>query len=310
VSRRAVAAAAVITLVSIASPVLAGPEEDARVAYERAAEAFARKSYAEAAAGFAIADDLQPNPVALESALKAAILADDPVLGMKLVERADGRPPNAAVQVVAKRAREKFEGHAGRLTVTCPDERGCTAKLGGVPIELGKAAWVRAGTVEVEVTIDGAAAVHAVEVAPGGHVQLQPPPPPRREAPPPQQPQPPFVHPPPSRPPARPPDALRGEPRGIHPAWIVPGAVATAALVGVTIWSGIDTLDKHDAFERGDDAAKEPGQDAQLRTNLLLGATVLSAGGTVVTGIFIDWGGSGPVVQAVLPRAVSVQVRY
>ncbi len=294
----------------------AGDPKAASEAYNKAAEAFARKSYAEAAAGFAIADGLEPNPVALESALKAAILADDPVLGMELAERSGSRPPDPRVEQQSKRAREKFASRAGRLSVSCPDERGCTAKLDAAALTLGKRVWVRPGTQRVEVTIEGVARAFPVEVAGGATVDFVPPAPPRAAATP-EQPSPP-VPPPPSPaivpgPPQKndkPVMSTGGRSAGISPAWFVVGAVGTAALAGVTIWSGIDTLDKHDAFLSGDDGLLEPGQDAQLRTNILLGATLLSAAGTAVTGIFVDWGQGGGTASVPFPRGVAVQLRY
>ncbi len=314
-SSRVLAATLVLTLiVGSASSAFAGDPEGARQAYDKASAAFARKSYAEAAAGFSIADDLEPNPVALESALKSAVLADDPVLGMQLVERAASRPSDPRVEAAAKRAREKFAARAGRLSVTCPDERGCSAKLEGAPLALGKRVWVRPGSQRLDVVVDGVASGHAVEVAPGGIVDFVPPAPPRRVEPAPPrpapatQPMPPAASQPPEQ--AAPPLTPRETDRGISPAWFVVGAVATAALAGVTIWSGVDTLEKHAAFLEGEDAEKGPGQDAQLRTNILLGATLLSAAGTAITGIFVDWGGPGGSVAQPFPRGVAIQLRY
>lgn len=312
-NRRTVAAALLFAM-ALSAPIsaFAGDPEAARKAYDRATEAFARKSYAEAAAGFSIADGLEPNPVALDSALKAAILADDPVLGMQLVERSESRPKDARVEASAKRARDKFASRAGRLSVTCPDERGCSAKLEGVLLDLGKRAWVRPGTQRVEVIIESTATQHAVEVVAGGTTDFVPPVPVRPVVP--------ITQPAPATQPApvaQPQPLLndrRAPPpeddRGISPAWFVVGAVATAALAGVTIWSGVDTLERHDAFTGGDDSAKEPGEDAQLRTNLLLGGTLLSAAGTAITGIFVDWGGAPSQSALPFPRGVAVQVRY
>ncbi|NUO49213.1 MAG: hypothetical protein HOV80_10195 [Polyangiaceae bacterium] len=301
---------------TLSSAALAGDPEAARKAYDKASEAFARKSYAEAAASFAIADGLEPNPVALDSALKAAVLADDPVLAMQLVERAESRPKDPRVDASAKKAREKFASRAGRLSVTCPDERGCSAKLDGVVLELGKRVWVRPGLQRVEVVIENATTGHAVDVPAGGTTDFVPPVPPRAAptaptpaptppAPAVQMPQQQSFSPPPAE--RRPPPE---EDRGISPAWFVVGAVATAALAGVTIWSGVDTLDRHDAFMDGDDSAKAPGEDAQLRTNLLLGGTLLSAAGTAVTGIFVDWGGAPAQSALPFPRGVAVKLRY
>ncbi len=298
---------------ALASTALAGDPEAARKAYDKASEAFARKSYAEAAAGFAIADGLEPNPVALDSALKAAVLADDPVLAMQLVERAESRPKDPRVEASAKKARDKLASRAGRLSVTCPDERGCSAKLDGVALELGKRVWVRPGLQRVEVVIEGATTGHAVDVPAGGTTDFVPPAPPRAATPAPTPAQPAPVAPPPLQP-MQPPSDQRPrtpeEDRGISPAWFVVGAVATAALAGVTIWSGVDTLDRHEAFLDGDDSAKGPGEDAQLRTNLLLGGTLLSAAGTAITGIFVDWGGAPTQSALPFPRGVALQLRY
>lgn len=303
--------ALVLTLAaSVTSAAWAGDPKAASEAYNKASEAFARKSYAEAAAGFAVADGLEPNPVALESALKAAILADEPVLGMELVERGASRPPDPRVETQMKRARERFAARAGQLSVSCPDERGCSAKLDATTLPLGKRVWVRPGTQPIEVTIEGQATRHQVEVAGGAVVDFVPPAPPR----------PPPPAPPVSAPPPQPSVGLIAPEKhdksvmetdgGISPAWFAVGAVATAALAGVTIWSGIDTLNKHDAFLAGNDAQRGPGRDAQLRTNILLGATLASAAGAAITGIFVDWGTSGQTAAVPFPRGVAVRLRY
>ncbi len=78
--------------------------------------------------------------------------------------------------------------------------------------------------------------------------------------------------------------------------------VATAAVGGVTIWSGIDTLSNP-----GADTVKEAcvglgpgcpeyqeGRSKQTRTNVLIGASVGVAALTAVVGAFVtDWGGDG-----------------
>jgi hypothetical protein len=90
---------------------------------------------------------------------------------------------------------------------------------------------------------------------------------------------------------ARPPQ-VTAPPKGSSLAPIAFGAgiVVTLGLGAVTAWSGIDTLDKHDAFENGDDSSEQAGRDAQLRTNILLGAAIAAAAGTAAIGIFaIDW---------------------
>src|SRR5580693_6760902 len=61
----------------------------ARDAFERGSAAYRLGDYARAAAEYARADALDPNPAALRAALDAATLADDPVLGEELIERAE-----------------------------------------------------------------------------------------------------------------------------------------------------------------------------------------------------------------------------
>ena len=82
--------------------------------------------------------------------------------------------------------------------------------------------------------------------------------------------------------------------------WIAAGV--TAAVGGVTIWSGVDTLNNpgkeavRDACRgQGEDCPEyQDGKDKELRTNILLGTTGVLAAGTIVLGaIFTDWSGGG-----------------
>ena len=85
----------------------------------------------------------------------------------------------------------------------------------------------------------------------------------------------------------------------IHPAPFVVGVIATAALGGTTIWSGIDTLNNpgpdavRDACRgQGEDCELyQEGQSKELRTNALIGATAGVAAVTIVLAIVTDWDG-------------------
>jgi hypothetical protein len=89
--------------------------------------------------------------------------------------------------------------------------------------------------------------------------------------------------------------------RVLNPLYFYIGAGATAVLGGVTIWSGIDTVNNpgkdkvRDACQRGltsCDSLYNQGKSAELRTNLLIGATSLVGAATAVVGIFFtDWNG-------------------
>ena len=57
-------------------------------------------------------------------------------------------------------------------------------------------------------------------------------------------------------------------------------------LAGASIWSGLDVLSKNDEYERDPTQARlDAGQSAELRTNILIGATAVAA---VATGV-IAW---------------------
>jgi hypothetical protein len=85
---------------------------------------------------------------------------------------------------------------------------------------------------------------------------------------------------------------------GLSPVWFYATASATVLLSAGSIWSGLDVRNAYDHYQ-GDlprltqaeaDARVEDGHSRELRTNLLLGATVLSAAGTALVGlVLVDW---------------------
>jgi len=70
---------------------------DAHDAYARGTSAYRRGDYAAAAREYAAADALAPNPVALQAAIDATVLGDDPVFGTTLLDRARGEPRTDAL---------------------------------------------------------------------------------------------------------------------------------------------------------------------------------------------------------------------
>ena len=87
------------------------------------------------------------------------------------------------------------------------------------------------------------------------------------------------------------------------PGLFVGLAVVTAGLGGVTVWSGIDTVNNPGVDTvrevcRGQGTAcpaYQQGRDNQLRTNGLIGATAGAAVLTAAFGLFVtDWGGVDP----------------
>lgn len=96
----------------------------------------------------------------------------------------------------------------------------------------------------------------------------------------------------------------RAERHGPRPLFFAIGAVTTAALTGVTVWSGIDTKNNPgaDAVVRfcsnhpdypdpTDCPLYQEGQRKELRTNVLIGATAAVGVTTVVLGAMTDWSG-------------------
>lgn len=103
--------------------------------------------------------------------------------------------------------------------------------------------------------------------------------------------------PPPSSTGEAPPPQKKG---GGLPVWVFAiGAVATAGLGGVLVWSGVDALENPgpDAVRAGcagqgtDCPLYQQGLDAQLRTNVLVGVTSGVGALTVLALIFTDFGG-------------------
>lgn len=311
--RRAVVTA---LLFALALPGVAQAEPSpAKVAYDRATTEFEAKSYSAAATDFALADELSPNPVALESALKASLLADDPLLGMELVERAKTRPSTPALEGLVGKAKDAFAKRTGKLTVRCPEGHVCSATLvvagasGGVariPLETGKPRWLRAGTLVLDTTFEGTYARHQIDVLPESDVSFEvpkpaPPPPPREEKP-----APPVEPPPPRR------TAHKKDMHGAHPAFFGVTAGLFLASAGVTIWSGVDTLDLHQKWlDHGEDSVRQEGLDAQLRTNVMFGVMGGGAVATTLVGIFTDWDGAPEAVRVeAAPHGVRVHVSF
>lgn len=103
--------------------------------------------------------------------------------------------------------------------------------------------------------------------------------------------------------------------KGLPPAVFVTGVVLTGVLGGVTIWSGVDTVNNPGRQTVIDNCKGlgptcpeyQDGIRAQTRTNILLGATLGTAAVTGIIGAFFtNWGGSKkaePAASDALARA-------
>ena len=281
-----------------AAPALAqGPPPDgtqldrARAAYDRGVRAHAARDYVIAARAFAEADALAPQPASLEAALEAAMRADDALLGAELVDRAEGRGGDPGVARTLVAARKRFEGRTGKVRVDCRAEARCVAAVDGSPADARRLIYVIAGPHAVvvhrgddriedllEVKADATVVVGSLSSAPTGAPATGGSPAPVRGTP-------------------------GTESQKLAPVWFFVGVGVTAVFAAGTVMSGLDAVTKHDRFKGngcGIDAAGprpadcdqqgKEGSSAQLRTNVLLGSTVLLAAATTALGIFaVRW---------------------
>lgn len=256
------------------------PTEDAKKraheAFERGNAQSERGDYEAAAHSFAEADALAPNKVALESALDAAILANDVPLGAELLERAK-RDPSLNADIM-KRAHEAFDGKAGRIEIKCVDA--CVAKLDGATVD-GTGIWAKVGPHHASIKEGEFSLDKDVTVTAGATLTLEVDRTPKAK-------------PPENTLPIDPPKSTRI----LHPAFAYVGIGITAGLLGGTIGSAVDTKSIHDDFDAAPlpekQALADVGISAQTRTNVLIGVTAGLGATTLALGLLaIPWGGSG-----------------
>jgi hypothetical protein len=199
---------------------------EARASYDRAAAAYDAGRFGVAAVEFARADELVPNAQVLTLAINSSLRADDAVLGMDLVFRAESRPRDEALTNAMLAARQKLESRIGFITVECPQDRSCRAQLDRAPIVIGARRMTLVGAHDVDLTVDGKLEPHPITIAAGESV---------------------IVVPEPVVVPAAPVPAQTPPPRGLSPVWFALASSVTAVLGGFTIASAIDTANNQQA---------------------------------------------------------------
>ncbi len=262
-------AIAMVTSSAWAEDEHANESPNAEAVYDRGKSAYDRSDFATAAADFALADELSPNTSVLELAIASAARADDPILGMALVERADQRNLVESARI----GRRVFEDKVGRIEVTCPGSVHCEATLDGAPLAVAVPVWVRVGEHSVTLDADGTAERFSVAIAPLQITSVRP-----------------------TRllrvqlPGARIDDSTprRAEARPLSPVWFGIAAGATLLAGGLTMASGLATSGTHDDFmrDRTNASLAEDGRSAESRTYVLFGTTAGLAIGTTVLGLF------------------------
>ena len=291
----------VVALLACASLAWSAPSQaqaapmgaDAHDAYARGTSAYRRGDYAAAAREYAAADALAPNPVALQAAIDATVLGDDPVFGTMLLDRARGEPRTDALLTTMLTAEKKFAHRVGRIRLQCPSAP-CLAAIDGAAAVAGDPIVVRVGSHAVTLEAAGMLVQRVVTVAPDETIVVGPGP-----APPVPGPSPPRVSPSPPLAPRQQQHTPVAPATNASPSrvWLYAGLGATvAAAGGLAIAFGVDTANRHTSFERSCATTlascahlASEGQAAQLRTNVMLGVTAGLGALSVATVLLVRW---------------------
>ncbi|MEJ7728113.1 MAG: hypothetical protein WKG00_02760 [Polyangiaceae bacterium] len=299
-----------LALICVGAPALAqqadpAKRQQAADAFDAGTEAFKQKDYASAAKHFEAADRALPSPKALRLAMRSRAEAGNGALAATWAALALARyPADAETSKQANDALDKLTPGLHKLNVSCASP--CALNVGEEKL-LGEPTtrWVvylAPGPATVKATFYGDVApqTEKISAAPGDASTL------RFEpgngdvagaaaaAP--------VLAPGSSPSPVidTPPDAPSSG-SGLSPAFFIIGLVATAGVGGVTIWSGIDTQNNPGADTvrercagQGESCPEyQDGRDKQMRTNILIGATIGTGVLTAALGLFFtDWGGS------------------
>lgn len=252
-------------------------------AYDRGTAAYLAEDFADAARWFETAYRLAPASAALIQAVRSYERAGDALrvatLGLRLQAL---YPDDRAAQRAAQRALRDAERFV-RVDVEC---EGCAVQLDGAVMEHPSFFVEPGGEHVVEAAFETGTQRETVQGAAGDRRSLQfeaPPPPPEPVA---------EATVAPDDPEASPQPAPSGG--GGVPIWVTVSAlVATAAVGGVLIWSGVDALDGVPAYEMNPTPeGLADGQFRETRTNWLIGGTSVLAATTLLLAIFTDWGGA------------------
>lgn len=273
-------------------------------AFDRGREAYKSEEYVEAAEQFEKADSNAPSSAALELAIRARDKAGDLGRAATLMALALKRYPDdenllkLSADLLKRASAKLFE-----LTASC--DQACELTLGGKLVhgapDTERVIYMSPGPQTIRAGwSDNRSDSKQVEAEAGGkgEVMFNAPPTPAAQsmAQEPAEPAPVAVA------PANPEKDDGGKKGGgWSPTVFYVGAGLTAVLGGVTVWSGIDTLNNPgkdkvkaacDAHASNCDALYEEGRSHQTRTNVLIGATAaVGAASILVAVLATDWGG-------------------
>lgn len=319
-TRRFVSIGTLLFIVARAGSALAEGEaptvEDikaAEVDFNRGREAYKQGSYTEAAEYFESADTHAPNERVLELAIGARDKAGALDRAATLAQLGIDRHPNSdRMKKVATPLIEKAKAELFTVVATC--DEACNL-LDGTRIVPGRPSvkrtlYLSPGDHSIRAVWSddrGVTQNTAGKAGDSESLEFKAPPIPKKK-----------VEPVGGAGPEQPgPGAKEEESHGMSPVVFFIGAGATAVLGGVTVWSGIDTINNP-----GKDKVQancidtncgyyQAGRDRQLRTNILIGATGVVGAATAVVGLFLtDWGGHKEDVKADQAKGIRPFIGY
>jgi tetratricopeptide (TPR) repeat protein len=299
----------VFALVTVTVPAWSQDANRAEAAarFEEGTKAFDAGDFRRAAEAFGSAYHLAPNTDALWNAARAWQRSGEAARAATLYARyLRDAPPNASDRPAATSQLALLSPKLARIEVHGDDLK--DLQVDDVPCE-DRVLYVSRGAHVVSATVRGTSMRKDQQVEAGDVVSVV------FEAPagPPA-----LVGPLPSTSPVHPPPMVQ-EPlsevatstrKGWSPWVFVTGAALTGVAVGLTVASGVDTDNALTTFEKnGSQANLTNGLDKQLRTNILLGASIGLGAATAVVGIWlVGWrSGSQKVEVGIEPARAAVR---
>lgn len=263
-------------------------------AYARAQRAALKGNYARAAELFELADSLSPTPQALRSALDARRAAGQLALAAGDAEKLKQRyPSDEKSQKLADKTLKEAKKTLARQDVTCRPHA-CQLVIdgaaAGIQAERERIVYLEPGEHHIVAVFNNRRTKPKTVTSRAGESS--------RLA---------FVEPAapketepsmalsataaaPTAPAQDRGQSSAGHSGSLSPWFFGAGVAVTAALGGVTIWSGLDTLNANKTYKQHEtQAGYQDGLDRQRRTNILIAATSVAAAATVTLALFTDF---------------------
>lgn len=297
-----------VVLVAVPAWADTGNVRSAAEEFDAGRKAYRAGDFAEAGRSFEAAYVDAPNPEALRSAIVARQKAKQLARAATLVAHGErAHPGDATLAGASKEVLAAARPAVGTFVAVCTPKCALVVdgQLGSIVDDTTVTVYLDPGPHKVKVEwSDGGSLAFDVDATPGSERTETV----ERPAPPPAPP-PPVVAPPPKAvappPQPEPEPARKPLPKGIF----VLGVGLTVAAGAGTIVSGVLTLSspgkdavKRDCAGLGTDCATyQKGQNAELRTNVLLGSTIGLAAITTAVAFFTDFGGRSARQAMVVP---------